>query len=965
MAKANPMVYNFTAGELSPALWGRIDFDKYQNGCKLLENMITRPHGPAFKRPGTYFVTEIKGRNETVNGDFASDTSWTKEAGWSITGGKAVHVASGIGSIYQGDNYLLAGWSYEFTFTVSDWTAGEVKAYIGGEYGTPVTANGTYTEIIVAGSNDTQIAMVASANFDGKIDNVILLLLDPETRLMSFEFSVVQTYILQLTEKHIKFFTDHKYVGQGGGGESGNPYEVNTPYLKESLLQLQSTQSADTFYFAHSEYPPMKLMRYANNDWALEEIDFKKGPFLDENTTSTTVRTSGTSGSVTVTASQNIFVENHIGALWQICHNRDDTRLTGTFGSTGETATIFCTGGWEFRTHGTWAGQICIKRKLSKSSGWQKFRTYTSENDSNVSVTGREEEDGVSFKIEMEVFNAGACRYNFNAHDYVHKGVVKITAFTDAQHVTATVVTKSIGKTSNTKMWSEGAWSKENGFPACVEFFEDRLVWAGSKLEPQTLWSSQTSDYENMLAGVNDDDAYLYTIAARGVNPIRWLVATDVLIIGTKGAEWYLGTTETDAVVTPSNVTIRKQSTWGSRDIQAEIAGDATVFWQRAGTRLREFTSDPISINIRFVAIDLTLLSEHITEGGVTNMAVQSEPATIIWCIRADGALLGLTYERRQEVVSWHRHFTYSGDDRFRSIAIITSEDEDEVWFAVDRFIDGHWKKYAEYFKPWKWDKIEDVHYLDSGLRIASESQITITGATQANPCEITTNIDSLFLDTQIIRIIGVQGMTELNEGIYRVANKGTTTFTLTKINNEPIDSTGYGAYTSGGYARRVDQYYNQFKHLAGRTISLLGDGSVMPDCEVDSNGCFTAENYVSTIVGGLAYTSKLMPMNIEAGGQIGVAQGKIKKISRLKVRFQDTLACKVGSCEDDLEEIIFRTDADPMDESTPVFEVGDKEIFSFPGGFESDGDVLIQSDTPLPLTVVAIMPELETYDIL
>ena len=55
---------NFTAGELSPRLDGRIDLPKYFSGCKTLENMIVHPHGGATRRPGTRFISATKNNGE-------------------------------------------------------------------------------------------------------------------------------------------------------------------------------------------------------------------------------------------------------------------------------------------------------------------------------------------------------------------------------------------------------------------------------------------------------------------------------------------------------------------------------------------------------------------------------------------------------------------------------------------------------------------------------------------------------------------------------------------------------------------------------------------------------------------------------------------------------------------------------------------------------------------------------------
>jgi len=760
-----------TAGLWSPALRGRVDLAKYYNACQKLENMITRPHGPAFKRPGTYFVREVIGREHVTNGTFDSDTGWSKGTGWSITGGKGVGVAGTESDIYQDPGDLVKGEVYEFIFTLSDRTAGSVTPKVGGTSGTARTINGTYTERITCGST-TVIAVEKSSSFAGKIDNVSVRRVAPKARLESFEFSVIQAYVLEFTDKNLRVYKDKGIILDGGA-----PVEVSTPYLEADLFELQVTQSADIMYIVHPSYAPRKLTRTSHTAWTLSVISFTASPF-----------------------------------------------------------------------------------------------------------------------------------------------------------------------------------SAAGDYPSCVDFYEERLVFANTNNDPQTIWASKSGDYENMTTGTDDDDAFIYTLAAKGVNPIQWIVPQNVLLIGTKGGEWRMSSSSTEDPITVSNVQVKRQSTWGSKNLQALLINDVVLFVQRAGTKVRElaysFEKDG------YVAPNLTILAEHITKGGIVDMAYQQEPSALVWSIRADGYLLGMTYERTQDVVGWHPHFTYNGDDLFESVAVINDTPEDQVWVVVNRTIEGETRRYVEYFKPWAWgNDTKDCFFVDSGLTSDGGNAVNISGATKANPVVITA---SGFSDGDHVKILSVEGMTELNENVYVVANAGANSFELNDDDGNNIDGTGFTTYVSGGTAQKVAKTYSGLDHLEGRTVEVLADGSTQPDCDV-SGGEITISNYANKVHAGLGYTAKLQPMNLEAGQHEGTAQGKIKKISKCTVRLQDTMACKMGTCEDDLEDVLFRSDSDPADAPVPLF-TGDKLINAFPGGFNTGGDVLIVSDVALPLTVVAIMPELRTY---
>jgi len=777
MARANPILTTFNAGEFSPALRGRTDLAKYYNACETLENMIARPHGPAFKRPGTYFVREVIGRDHVTNGTFGSDVSWTKGTGWSITGDKAVGAAGSASDIYQDVGDLEENEVYEVIFTLSDRTAGSVTPKIGGTSGTARTTNAEYTERITCGSTDI-VAEEKSSDFDGKIDDISVRQVAPIARLESFQFSTVQAYILEFTNKNLRIYKDNGIITSGG-----EPYEVTTTYLTADLFELQMTQSADIMYIAHPTYPPRKLTRTGHTSWTIADISFTANPF-------------------------------------------------------------------------TGAGN----------------------------------------------------------------------------------------------------------YPACVDFYEERLFWAGTNNGPQTIWASKSGDYEDMTTGTGDDDAFVYTIAAKGVNSIQWIVPQNVILIGTKGAEWLMGSSGTDEPISVSNVFVKRQSTWGSKNLQALLINDVVLFVQRAGTKIRELTYSYEKDG--YIAPDLTILAEHIAKGGIVDFAYQQEPTAVVWCIRDDGALLGMTYERTQEVVGWHRHLTNDGDDLFESIAINPTTGEDEVWVCVQRSIGGETRRYIEYFKPWDWGSDRtDIFFVDSGLTSDGGAAETITGATKANPVVLTVTGTSRANGDEV-KILNIAGMTELNENVYTVANKTANTFELTDSDGNDIDGTGFTTYVSGGTAQKVSKSYSGLSHLTGRDVSICADGSVRPDVTVASDGTFTLAEYANKVHAGLGYTSKLQPMNIEAGAQAGTSQGKTKRIHKVTVRLQDTMACKMGTCDDDLEEINFREDKDPTDEAVPLF-TGDKNINAFPGNYGTDGTILIINDSPLPITVVAIMPELKTSDIL
>ena len=448
-----------------------------------------------------------------------------------------------------------------------------------------------------------------------------------ETRLIPFEFSTTQTYILEFGNQYIRFYKDNGQILSGGSA-----YEISSPYLEAELFDIKFAQSADVMYICHPNHAARKLSRTGHTAWTLTEVDFQNGPFMDHNIETTTLAAGHTS-----------------------------------VGSSGNLTLSSTTG-------------------VNNNQGWLS------------TDVGRL----VHFK----------------------DGHYKITARTSATVAVATcVVSPSSGSASTD--FALGSFSDTTGHPSCVTFFEQRLVFAATLSQPQTLFFSVSGDYENMddnyHGTVADDDAIIYTIASNQVNAIRFMTATRTLIIGTAGGEFAVSGGGTDIAITPTNILIKKQSNNGAANVDALAVGNATLFLQRAKRKLRELAYN-FDVD-GYLAPDLTILAEHISEGGFKQLSYQQEPNQIIWCVRNDGQLIGLTYQREQEVVAWHRHIFggafSSGNAVCESVATIpTDNSEYQTWVIVKRTINGATKRYIEYIHNLNFDETDDTsfNFLDSQL---------------------------------------------------------------------------------------------------------------------------------------------------------------------------------------------------------------------------------------------------------
>ena len=459
-----------------------------------------------------------------------------------------------------------------------------------------------------------------------------------KTRMVRFEFSTTQAYMIEFGDLYCRFYKD------GGRIESppGTPVEIVTPYAEADLFQLKFSQSADVLYVAHPTYAPRKITRTSHTAWTINAITFLDGPYLSVNTTATTITPSATTGAITLTASTSIFVATDVGRLVRIKH--------GT----------------------TW-------------------------------------------------------------------GYATITGYTSGTVVNATV-NSAFGAATAQASWRLGTWGATTGYPGAVAFFEDRLFWGGCTSYPQRLDGSKSGDYENMAPSGTDgtvaaDNAVAVSLNSNDVNVIRWLLDDEKgLLIGTVGGEWILRPSTTSEALSPTNIKATRSTTYGSANVQAVRAGKACLYIQRAGRKLRElayvFEVDG------FRSPNMTLLSEHITLGGVTELAYQQEPESLLWMVRGDGTLLSLTYDRDQDVIGWARHVIGgafgSGQAVVESVATIPAPagNRDETWLIVKRTVDGNTKRYVEYLsKPWeRGDVQEDAIFVDSALTYSGAAADVISG---------------------------------------------------------------------------------------------------------------------------------------------------------------------------------------------------------------------------------------------
>ena len=227
-------------------------------------------------------------------------------------------------------------------------------------------------------------------------------------------------------------------------------------------------------------------------------------------------------------------------------------------------------------------------------------------------------------------------------------------------------------------------------YPAAIAFYQQRLFLGGTPAQPQTLWGSMTADYTNFTRGADDTDGVELTLASSSNDMILHMVSspTDLLVMSYAN-EFVMSST--GGVYTPKTAIVKPQTTFGCNLVAPLRIGRAAVFIQRDGRRVRAVAYDIESSSNS--AADMTVTSEHITGSGINDMSFQQDPDFNVWLIRKDGLLVSLTYLDEQNVIAWAKHTT---DGLFKAVATIPENNSDTTYLAVERLVNGVYKKYIE-----------------------------------------------------------------------------------------------------------------------------------------------------------------------------------------------------------------------------------------------------------------------------
>jgi hypothetical protein len=530
-------------------------------------------------------------------------------------------------------------------------------------------------------------------------------------------------------------------------------YEIASPYAQSEVFDVQYKEINDVVYLVHPAHPVYKLSRVTSSTFTLLPVAFRYPALLDENLVTTlTMALGATTGATTLTASAAYFNASMIGAYFEIRHLNDATSTTLDISGTAGTVTssaLDVVGNWSFYSSENWYGTLQVQRSTDAGATWRVAREFKSASNHNVGPVSGVEQPPLAGQPRTKLrinYTATGDPYgsppwvgvvpnsyvkasaNLEIENAYVSGLVQITGFTSSTVVNVTVI-NSAASTAATEFWSEGAWSTYRGFPRAIGLFEQRLVLAGTIYKPNTVWMSVSADFENFLLSDLDDGSITYQPASCEQNPTMWVASLYRGFMGTSGEEMAITSGQNDEALTPTNVTMRTQSGFGSNGVAPLVVGKSILFVDRQGRRLRELMEgNPYLEKGGPEPQDLTLLAEHLTEGGIKEMDVAKLPDQTVYATLKSGGggrLLVMTYNKEQEVNAWARYATLGS---FDSVACVYGDPQDRVFVVTTRNFPGGPRKSIEYFADELADKTTGMYGTDCGILVNQPSSTTVTG---------------------------------------------------------------------------------------------------------------------------------------------------------------------------------------------------------------------------------------------
>jgi hypothetical protein len=927
VAKVSPNRNTFNAGVFSALVEGRVDIDKYPASLRSSTNFVASPQGPALRRSGTYFVSDVKNHakySTLVPFVFNEEQSLMLEFS-----NLKLRFLFDEGAQTQGDDAI----TNILTTTPMKFTSAALNLRVT-NVGDQVALNG----------------FPSSYNLNGRVFNITV-------------------------HSGNDYTIDVNYPGTTGAVTAKTAsllYQIDSPYTDEDARDIRAVQSIDVVYLFCDGYRPRKLSRYGLIDWRFSTIEFDSGPFMPVDTKNGVITMTGTGNPVP------IMTGNTTPSGTASADSEDDGSDTSIFGGDDDSGTPHLAWNAFNEEVTTWWQPESTQRGILMYqftapiviNGYTIYIPRFNDNDtytaldyapSDFEFMGYDGSNWISLdsQIGYVLYDSGrSVTFPFNnstayakyglfitkcyrngdipprvarlvmsttdtgvqdtalilSGDYTRLNggvgfrstdvgryiraqgkdsfwrIAKIVAYTDATHITVRIIGEPFPSAANpVRNWQIAYWSDGTGWPRVGVFFNDSLFMGGNTDAPDMVAGSRTGAYEDFtqrtpINEVLDDSALVIRLNSRRLSRVQWLETDERgLLIGTGSAEWVVSASNADAALTAKNVKARSSTARGSAFVEPVKVDRQVLYVQAARRTVREYAY--VFQSDGYASPSMSLFASQMGVPRFAQMAYSAEPHNLVWMRRDDGSVVCLTYNREENVIGWHSH-SFSGVVECVASKPSATDKQDILWIVVNRTINGQTKRYIERLMPfWDFDStLDTAHFVDSGLRYEGAATDIIYGLT----------------------------------------------------------------------------------HLEGKAVEGLADGIPFGPLTV-TNGRITLPFEAENVVVGLPFTSEAETSNIEAGAADGTAQGKVKRPHNVSIQLWDTADGEVGRLNEDNGEnewrdIKYEDPAYEMAGTTTLFS-GICGPFDMPGGYGKRGSIMFRQTKPLPFNVIAILPQTTTQD--
>lgn len=519
-------------------------------------------------------------------------------------------------------------------------------------------------------------------------------------------------------------------------------------------------------------------------------------------------------------------------------------------------------------------------------------------------------------------------------------------------------------------------------YPSVVAYFQQRRVYASSVNNPDTYWMSQPGAYLNFDSSlpVTDADSITGTPWAQQVNGIQWMIAMPGgLVVLTGLGAWQVAGSGSAAnnpqAITPASQQATPQAFNGANNICPPFVQDYDIVYVQAkGSRVRDLAYNYwVSI---YTGNDLTQLSSHLFDGyTLSEVAWCQEPYKLAWYVRSDGVMLSLTYLKEQEVYGWARHDTYG---QFVSVCSVIEPPVDALYLVASRPVAALRAYFIERMDNRLWPDIESVWAVDCAVSLPQPTPAAVLTASSPIGNTIFAASAAVFSAISVGQVIRAAG------GIATVTGYVSST-EVTGAWNLPaaqVFVNGPGSMIpqpAGSWTMTQPVTVVEAPHLAGLTVTGLADGIPIPPQVASATGAITLAAPASSVVVGLPFQVQGQSVYLDTGSQPTV-QGRRKSITAVTVRVDTSLGFKTASNEVDGSTVsppvlapvwtnleaspnLGRSYTSPGGMLVNGLFTGDVRV-NIDANWSKPGQVAVQQNLPLPMSVTALIPEALDGDI-